>query len=37
MAKVMGDNLKSDQLHNAFAQMDRMNAGEITFNQFKKW
>eukprot|EP01043_Picozoa_sp_COSAG02_P053531 COSAG02_NODE_5923_length_3939_cov_1.522135_4_plen_473_part_01 len=37
MAKIMGDNLKSEQLHNAFAQMDRLNAGEVTFNQFKKW
>ena len=24
-------------ISNAFAQMDKMNQGEVTFNQFKKW
>ena len=37
LAKLMGDTMKADQLRNAFAQMDKMNAGEVTFNQFKKW
>ena len=37
MAKILGDNLKSEQLHNAFSQMDKLNAGEVTYNQFKKW
>ena len=37
MAKMMGDAMKPDQLRNAFAQMDKLNAGEVTFNQFKKW
>ena len=36
-AKAMGDNLKPEMLRNAFAQMDKLNTGEVTFNQFKKW
>ena len=37
LAKHMGDNLKANDLHNAFTQMDKLQTGEVTFNQFKKW
>eukprot|EP01045_Picozoa_sp_COSAG04_P018674 COSAG04_NODE_1746_length_5716_cov_6.133701_1_plen_101_part_00 len=33
LAKHMGDNLKANDLHNAFTQMDKLQTGEVTFNQ----
>ena len=29
--------MKPEQLRNTFSQMDKMNAGKVTFKQFKKW
>jgi hypothetical protein len=37
MAKLMGDNLRPEALRSAFEQMDKLNQGEVTFEQFKKW
>jgi hypothetical protein len=35
--KVLGNRMKAGSAHAAFEQMDRLNAGKVTFAQFKKW
>lgn len=37
LAKLLGDAMKPAALRDAFERMDRLNKGEVNFNQFKKW